>query len=83
MRIFKKKKAEPTGFFEEESNEARFNAMVELTKDLSASDFKQLKKAMDKAYEAYQIMRGLDSDDDNNNDIEKAGEFMLADEEVK
>jgi len=44
-------------------SERTFNAMMELVKDLSLKDYRKLKKAMDSGYEAYQIVRGLETDE--------------------
>lgn len=62
MGIFKKKKNEPK-FFEEDPAENRFDAMMDLVKDLSRKDYNRLKEAMDLGYNAYQKVRNIDSDD--------------------
>lgn len=59
MRLFKKKRS----FKLEDPVQARFDTMLNLAKDLSQKDYKRLKKAMDAGYEAYQIVRNLESDD--------------------
>lgn len=45
-------------------SEARFEAMMNLVKDLDKSDYRRLKKAMDSGYEAYNIVRNIETDDD-------------------
>ncbi len=60
MSIFRRRKAE---FFDPEPAEVRFDAMMNLVKDLSRKEYNQLKKAMDAGYNAYQIMRGIETDD--------------------
>lgn len=45
-------------------SEARFEAMMNLVKNLDKSDYRRLKKAMDSGYEAYNIVRNIETDDD-------------------
>lgn len=61
MSIFKKK--EGPKFFEEDPSEIRFDQMMDLVRDLDRKDYNRLKKAMDAGYEAYQIVKGIDTDD--------------------
>ena len=61
-----------------DSSERTFNAMMELVKDLSLKDYKKLKKAMDSGYEAYQIVRGLETDE-----VDDAEYQLSKDKEVK
>jgi len=44
--------------------ESRFESMMDLVKDLNKADYKRLKKAMDSGYEAYTIVRNIETDDD-------------------
>lgn len=62
---FLKKKQEKVGpvFFEEDPSEIRFDQMMDLVKDLDTEDYNRLKKAMDAGYKAYQIVKGIDTDD--------------------
>ena len=78
MGLFNKKRQ--AQFFVEEPAEVRFDAMMDLVKDLSRKDYNRLKKAMDSGYEAYQTVRGLDANDDVMPQLSD-GEFMLHDQE--
>ena len=49
-RFFRRPRAD---FFAEEPAEVRFDAMMNLVKDLSRRDYNKLKKAMDSGYNAY------------------------------
>ena len=65
-----RKKSTPTT----DPSEARFEAMMNLVKDLDKSDYRRLKKAMDSGYEAYNIVRNIETEDDT---IEKSeSEFV-------
>ena len=77
MKFFRKKHNN-SPFFEEDPSEVRFDAMMDLVRDLSRKDYNKLKKAMDSGYEAYQIVRGIDTDDGLSNP-----EFMLHDGDEK
>lgn len=79
MRIFRKK--QEATFFAEDPAEVRFDAMMDLVKDLSKADYKRLKKAMDLGYDAYQTVRNIETDDDSV--MVNANEFMLNDKEDK
>lgn len=59
-------------------SERTFNAMMELVKDLTLKDYRKLKKAMDSGYEAYQIVRGLETDE-----VDDAEYQLSKDKEVK
>ena len=63
MNLFKKTKKHEPLFYEEDPAEVRFDAMMDLTKDLSRKDYNRLKEAMDLGYNAYQKVRNIDSDD--------------------
>ena len=76
MGIFKKKESE---FYTEEPAEVRFEAMMNLVKDLSRKDYNRLKKAMDSGYEAYQTIRNLDALDDDSEIA--VSELMVSKEE--
>lgn len=61
--------------------EQRFDAMMELIKDLPKSDYNRLKDAMDLGYSAYQKVRNVKTTDEKEiEDITKA-ELILAKEE--
>ena len=75
MKLFKKKKSAPV-LFEEDSLDAQFDKIMSWAKDLSRKDFNKLKKAMDKDYDAYQILHGIEPIDDVADD-----EFELSDKE--
>lgn len=55
--MFKKKKAE-------DPVEMRFDAMMELIKDLPRADYNRLKDAMDLGYNAYQKVRNVKTADE-------------------
>jgi len=55
-----KRKAEPKA----DPSEARFEQMMNLVKDLDKADYRRLKKAMDSGYEAYNIVRNIETEDD-------------------
>lgn len=44
--------------------ESRFEAMMSLVKDLDKPDYRRLKKAMDSGYEAYNIVRNIETEED-------------------
>lgn len=56
--MFKKKKAV------EDPVEMRFDAMMELIKDLPRADYNRLKDAMDLGYNAYQKVRNVKTADE-------------------
>lgn len=59
MCLFKKKKVRY-----EDPSEVRFDAMMDLVKDLSRSDYNRLKKAMDLGWQSYQTVRNVKTDDE-------------------
>ena len=77
MALFKRRKSQ---FSVEEPAEVRFNAMMDLVKDLSQKDYNRLKKAMDLSYKGYQTVRGLEASDEAS---QETGEFMLYEKEEK
>lgn len=74
--FFKRKRFDEDDNFDPST--ARFDAMMDLVKDLSRKDYNKLKKAMDSGYEAYQIVRGIENDDGM-----PGAEFLLHPEEGK
>lgn len=67
MRFFKKKTKL------EDPAEVRFDAMMNLVKDLSRADYNRLKKAMDLGWQSYQTVRNVKTDDEKEyGDIEEA-----------
>ena len=79
MSIFKRKNKGPL-FFDEDPAEERFDAMMDLVKDLSKKDYNRLKEAMDLGYKAYQKVRDIDPDDESANRANEP-EFMLHEKE--
>ena len=73
MRLLKKKH-EP--FFEEDALDAQFDRVMSWVRDLARKDYNKLKKAMDKDYDAYQILRGIEPVEDSD----KSDEFMVLEE---
>ena len=71
MRFHKKKQAM-------DKAEDTFNKIMELVRDLEAKDYRKIKTAMDQAYKAYQIVRGVVEDD-----IDKAEHELTKLKEVK
>ncbi|MCR5700212.1 MAG: hypothetical protein K6G49_02150 [Candidatus Saccharibacteria bacterium] len=67
-------------FYTEDPAEERFDAMMDLVKDLSRRDYNRIKEAMDLGYNAYQKVRNIDADD-----TPKANDmgYMVPDEEGK
>lgn len=78
IRLFKRRKKSEPMFFEEDPAENRFDAMMDLVKDLSRKDYNRLKEAMDLGYNAYQKVRNIDTDDGL-----AASEYILHPEEDK
>lgn len=67
MRFFKKRAKL------EDPAEVRFDAMMNLVKDLSRADYNRLKKAMDLGWQSYQTVRNVKTDDEKEyGDIEEA-----------
>lgn len=77
MKLLRKKKrvvADPA--------ETRFDAMMELIKDLPRADYNRLKDAMDLGYNAYQKVRSVKTTDEKENaDITNAE--IILEKEVK
>ena len=64
----------------EDPIELKFNAMMELIKNLSKADYNRLKKAMDLGWQSYQTVRNVKTDDEKEvEDIEKAEKLLEAD----
>lgn len=77
MRLFRKKAKY------EDPSEVRFDAMMDLVKDLSRSDYNRLKKAMDLGWQSYQTVRNVKTDDEKEiSDIYDA-ERILQNEATK
>lgn len=54
-------------------SEARFDAMMDLVKDLSRADYNRLKKAMDLGWQSYQTVRNVKTEDEKEyGDIDEA-----------
>ena len=67
MRIFRKRKIQDIDI-----DEARFDAMMDLIKDLPRADYNRLKKAMDYGYEGYQTIKNVKTVDERElDDIDK------------
>lgn len=52
----------------EDPSEQRFDAMMELIKDLPKSDYNRLKDAMDLGWSAYQKVRNVKTADEKENE---------------
>ena len=82
MRIFKKKKTSGS-FFEEESLDTHFDNIMKWVRDLARKDYNKLKKAMDKDYDAYQILHGIEPvDHANAGTPDDTGDFMIPEKEA-
>lgn len=46
--------------------EVTFSKIMDLVRDLEPKDYRKIKNAMDQAYKAYQIVRGVVEDDIDN-----------------
>lgn len=77
IRIFKKR----AKF--EDPVEVRFDAMMELIKDLPKADYNRLKKAMDLGWQSYQTVRNVKTDDEKENGDILEAEKVLAKEADK
>lgn len=64
MSIFKNMRKHEPITFEEDSLDAQFDNIMAWAKDLSRKDFNKLKKAMDKDYDAYQVLHGIEPVED-------------------
>lgn len=64
--------------------EQKFDAMMNLIKDLPKADYRRLKKAMDLGYDSYQIVRNVKTTDEKDvEDISDAEKEIQLIEEVK
>lgn len=64
MSLFRKRKQ----YKVEDPSEQRFDAMMELIKDLPKSDYNRLKDAMDLGWSAYQKVRNVKTADEKENE---------------
>ena len=64
MSLFRKRKH----YQVEDPSEQRFDAMMELIKDLPKSDYNRLKDAMDLGWSAYQKVRNVKTADEKENE---------------
>lgn len=78
--MFRIRKEVPTEIEPIDPVESTFDTMMELIKNLSRSEYNRLKKAMDLGHEAYQKVRSIKADGDDEVVINNA-EFMLTQEE--
>lgn len=76
MRLFRKRKQHIV----EDPSEQRFDAMMELIKDLPKADYNRLKKAMDLGWQSYQTVRNVKTDDEKENEDILSAEKALAKE---
>lgn len=75
MNLFRKRK-----HIVNDPAEQRFDAMMELIKDLPKSDYNRLKDAMDLGWSAYQKVRNVKTADEKENDDIIQAEKALAKE---
>lgn len=75
-----KKRHENTEVQADDPVEVRFDAMMDLIKDLPRADYNRLKEAMDLGYKAYQKVRNIKTEDDDDVAVNSA-EFVLSQEE--
>lgn len=64
----------------QDPSEQRFDAMMELIKDLPKSDYNRLKDAMDLGWNAYQKVRNVKTADEKENEDILSAEKILAKE---
>lgn len=79
MKIFKRKKKVESEVFIEDPLDSKFDKIMGWVRDPERKDYNKLKKAMDKDYDAYQILHGIEP-------IEQADEddgFMVSEKEGK
>lgn len=74
MKIFKKK------HIVKDPVEQRFDAMMELIKDLPRADYNRLKKAMDLGWQSYQTVRNVKTDDEKEFQDINSAELILSKE---
>lgn len=68
----------------EDPTELRFDAMMELVKDLPRTDYNRLKKAMDLGWQSYQTVRNVKTDDEKElSDIMDAEKALFKEVDVK
>lgn len=67
----------------EDPVEVRFDAMMELIKDLPKADYNRLKKAMDLGWQSYQTVRNVKTDDEKENGDILEAEKVLSKEADK
>ena len=72
MSFFRKKQGRI-----QEPVEARFDAMMDLIKDLSKPDYNRLKKGMDLGWQSYQTVRNVKTDDEKESEDIDAAEKQL------
>ena len=75
MKLFRKR-----GFTVQDPSEQRFDAMMELIKDLPKSDYNRLKDAMDLGWSAYQKVRNVKTADEKENEDILSAEKAIAKE---
>lgn len=76
MSIFRRKR-----IAEIDIDEIRFDAMMDLIKDLPRADYNRLKAAMDLGYEAYQKVKNVKTVDEREmDDIEKIDKSLAKEE---
>lgn len=75
MRLFRKRK-----HIIQDPSEQRFDAMMELIKDLPKADYNRLKDAMDLGWNAYQKVRNVKTADEKENEDILSAEKVLAKE---
>ena len=76
MGLFRNMRKHEPITFEEDSLDAQFDKIMAWAKDLSRKDFNKLKKAMDKDYDAYQVLHGIEPTEDTVDEM-----FELSDKE--
>ena len=64
MKLFRRKR----NYIIEDPSEQRFDAMMELIKDLPKSDYNRLKDAIDLGWNAYQKVRNVKTADEKENE---------------
>ena len=64
-----------------DSDSARFQDVVDLVKDLDRKEFNKLMKGVEKVYDGYQIVNGVQTTDEKENkDIEEVEKFLEQEE---
>lgn len=80
MKFFKRRRTQATSSFEEDSLDAQFDSIMTWVRDLARKDYNKLKKAMDKDYDAYQILHGIEPVEEDRG---SEPEYQLLNEEVE